>query len=42
MLGKNIVGVLKREKDARLNVVELTSHLVGKYYGSVKAHVINI
>ena len=42
MLGKNIVGVLKREKDAGLNVVELTSHLAGKYYGSVKAHVINI
>lgn len=42
MLGKNIVGVLKREKDAGLNVVELASHLAGKYYGSVKAHVINI
>ena len=42
MLGKNIVGVLKREKDAGLNVVELTSHLAGKYYGSVKSHVINI
>ncbi len=42
MLGRNIVGLLRREKDAGLNVLELTCHLVGKYYGSIKAHVINV
>lgn len=42
MLGRNIVGILRREKDAGLNVLELTCHLAGKYYGSIKAHVINV
>lgn len=42
MLGKNLIGVIKREKDAGLNVLELTCHLAGKYYGSIKACVINI
>lgn len=42
MLGHNIIGIFKREKDAGLNVLELVCHLAGKYYGSVKAHVINI
>lgn len=42
MLGRNIVGLLKREKDAGLNVLELTCHLAGKYYGSIKVHVINV
>lgn len=42
MLGRNIVGLLRREKDASLNVLELTCHLAGKYYGSIKAHVINV
>lgn len=42
MLGRNIVGLLRREKDAGLNVLELTCHLAGKYYGSIKAHVINV
>ena len=42
MIGKNIVGFLKREKDANLNLVELICHLMGKYYGSLKVGVINI
>lgn len=42
MLGKNILGVIKREKDAGLNCVELVCHLFGKYYGSVKVGVINV
>ena len=42
MLGRNIVGLLRREKDAGLNILELTCHLAGKYYGSIKAHVINV
>lgn len=42
MLGRNLIGVIKREKDAGLNVLELTCHLAGKYYGSIKARVINI
>ena len=42
MLGRNIVGFARREKDAGLNVLELTCHLAGKYYGSIKAHVVNV
>lgn len=42
MLGRNVIGLMRREKDAGLNVLELTCHLAGKYYGSFKAHVINI
>ena len=42
MLGKNIVGLIKNEKDANLNCVELISHLAGKYYGSIKNGIINI
>lgn len=42
MLGKNIIGLIKNEKDANLNCIELISHLAGKYYGSVKNGIINI
>lgn len=42
MLGHNIVGLIKHEKDADLNVLELVCHLAGKYYGSIKTHVINV
>lgn len=42
MLGHNIVGLFKHEKDADLNVLELMCHLAGKYYGSIKVHVINV
>ncbi len=42
MLGRNIVGLIKNEKDANLNCVELISHLFGKYYGSIKVGVINV
>lgn len=42
MLGKNIVGIMKKEKDAGLNVIELACHLAGKYYGSFKVRIINI
>lgn len=36
------MGLVKREKDAGLNIIELGCHLAGKYYGSFRAHVINI
>ena len=42
MLLKNIGGMAKREKDAGLNCIELTSHLFGKYYGSLRYGVINV
>lgn len=42
MLGSNLIGLLKRKENAGLNLIELFSHLAGKYYGSVKVHVINI
>lgn len=42
MLGKNIIGLIKKQKDADLNCVELISHLAGKYYGSIKNGIINI
>ena len=42
MLGKNIIGFIRNEKDANLNCVELISHLAGKYYGSLKNRIINI
>lgn len=42
MLGNNILGVIKRDKDACLNCVELICHLFGKYYGSIKVGVINV
>ena len=42
MLGHNVVGLVKREKDAGLNIIELGCHLAGKYYRSFRAHVINI
>lgn len=42
MLGKNIVGVMKRDVDSGLNCIELACHLLGKYYGSIKVGVINV
>lgn len=42
MLGNNILGVIKRDKDAGLNCVELICHLFGKYYGSIKVGVVNV
>ena len=42
MLGSNIIGLLKHKKDADLNILELVCHLAGKYYGSMKVHVINV
>lgn len=41
-LGQNIIGVFRRERYAPLFVVELTFHLLGKYYGSIRYHVINL
>lgn len=38
----NLKGIWKREKDAALNFLEISSHLLGKYYGSVITGVINI
>ncbi len=42
MLGHNIVGLFKQERDAGLNILELACHLAGKYYGSIKVQIINI
>ena len=42
VLGSNLIGFFKRQKDADLNVLELVCHLAGKYYGSIKVHVINV
>lgn len=42
MLLKNMVGAVRREKDAGLNCIELMCHLLGKYYGSIKVGVINV
>lgn len=39
---QNLVGLFCKKPDAKLNLIELTWHLFGKYYGSIKAHVINI
>lgn len=42
MLFKNLIGILKNEKDAGINVIELICHLFGKYCGSIRLGVINI
>lgn len=42
MLGKNLVGLITRKPNSALNSLELCCHLAGKYYGSIKAHVINV
>jgi len=42
LLVKNIIGMIKQEENARLNVIEIIWHLFGKYYGSFKVHVINV
>lgn len=42
MLGRNLVGLARREQNAGLNTMELLCHLAGKYYGSLKALVINV
>jgi hypothetical protein len=42
MFAKNFIGIIKHEKDAGLNCLELICHLLGKYYGSLKVGVINI
>lgn len=39
---QNFRGLFTKKPNARLNLTELTWHLLGKYYGSIKAHVINI
>ena len=41
MLGQNLIGFIKRDKDSGLNLIELGSHLAGKYYGSFRTRVIN-
>ena len=41
-LAKNIIGVFKKEKYAKLFVVELVFHLLGKYVGSIRCGIINI
>lgn len=41
MLAANLKGCIFGKKDAGLNLVELSAHLLGKYYGSFKTGVIN-
>lgn len=41
-LARNVAGLWKGERYARLFVIELLWHLAGKYYGSVKYGVINL
>ena len=42
MLGSNLIGVFTLKKDSGLNLIELVSHLNGKYYGSIRYKVFNI
>lgn len=42
MLAQNMKGIFTGQKDADLNCIELFSHLMGKYYGSIKVGVINV
>ncbi|MGN1417972.1 MAG: glycosyltransferase [Acutalibacteraceae bacterium] len=42
MWAENFCGLFSKKPNARLNLTELSWHLMGKYYGSIKAHVINI
>ena len=41
-LVKNIIGILKKERYAKLFVYEICFHLLGKYYGSIRYGVVNI
>lgn len=41
-LFKNIRGIFKKDRFAKLFVIEICYHLLGKYYGSIKCGVINI
>ncbi|GHV13753.1 hypothetical protein AGMMS49938_08760 [Fibrobacterales bacterium] len=38
----NFIGLFKRTQNSGLNLMQLTWHLFGKYYGSIKAKVVNI
>ena len=42
MLGSSIIGLFTLKRDSDLNVIELVSHLNGKYYGSIRYRVFNI
>lgn len=42
MLGQNLIKLFSVRNNSTLNVIELISHLNGKYYGSIKFRVINI
>ena len=42
LLGKELCAMLRREPQADWMVMELVWHLLGKYYGSIKAGVINV
>lgn len=39
---ENLCGCIKNKPDSGLYLIELTWHLLGKYYGSIKFHVFNI
>lgn len=42
MLCRSIIELFTLKKDSGLNVIELVSHLSGKYYGSIRYRVVNI
>jgi len=42
ILLSNILGLIVRKPDADLYCIQLTSHLLGKYYGSLRVGVINL
>lgn len=42
MLGQNFLDLFSLKQNSMLNIIELISHLNGKYYGSIKFKVINI
>ena len=42
MLVKNVYYFLFRKTNSKLDIIELFWHLLGKYYGSIIVHVINI
>jgi glycosyltransferase involved in cell wall biosynthesis len=41
-LGRHIIGVVRRDHEASLYCLQLSSHLMGKYWGSLKYGIINI
>lgn len=42
LLLQHLKGIVRDEADAGINLMEVTCHLLGKYYGSLKNGVINV